>query len=152
DRKEVITTNKPETKDVNLELATYEDLVKKEDEVEMIDINPIFFDLDKYYITPQAMVELDKVVYIMKNFPSVVIKIESHTDSRASDDYNLVLSKNRAQATFDYITSHGINPKRIESVTGYGETRIKNKCGNDVPCTEEEHQVNRRSDFIVVRR
>ncbi|RZJ63951.1 MAG: flagellar motor protein MotB [Flavobacterium sp.] len=152
DRKEVITTNKPETKDVDLELATYEDLVKKEDEVEVIDINPIFFAVDKYNITAQAKIELDKVVYIMKNFPSVVIRIESHTDSRASDDYNLVLSNNRAQATFEYITSHGINAERIESVTGYGETRLKNKCRNDVPCTDEEHQVNRRSDFIVVRR
>ena len=144
--------NELETKDVNFELSNYADLVKKEDNVEKVDINPIYFDYDKYDITEQAATELDKVVYIMKNFPAIVIKIESHTDSRGKDDYNLKLSQNRANATYDYILARGIDAARIESVKGYGETRLKNKCKNGVKCTDEEHALNRRSDFIIVKK
>ena len=141
-----------ETKDVNFELNNYDDLVKKEDNVEKVDINPIYFDYDKWDITPQAAEELDKVVYIMKNFPAIVIKIESHTDSRGKDAYNMTLSENRAQSTYKYIMEHGIDASRIESVKGYGESQLKNKCSNGVPCTEEEHALNRRSDFIIVKK
>lgn len=144
--------NGEETKDVNFELSNYADLVKKEDNVEKVDINPIYFDYDKYAITEQAATELDKVVYVMKNFPAIVIKIESHTDSRGKDKYNLVLSQNRAKATYDYILARGIDPARIESVKGYGETRLRNKCKNGVKCNDEEHGVNRRSDFIIVKK
>lgn len=144
--------NGEETKEVNFELSNYADLVRKEDNVEKVDINPIYFDYDKYAITEQASMELDKVVYIMKNFPSIVIKIESHTDSRGKDQYNLVLSQNRAKATYDYIIARGIDPSRIESVKGYGETRLINKCSNGVKCTEEQHSYNRRSDFIIVKK
>lgn len=144
--------NGEETKDVNFELNNYADLVRKEDNVEKVDINPIYFDYDKYAITEQAATELDKVVYVMKNFPAIVIKIESHTDSRGKDQYNLVLSQNRAKATYDYIVARGIDPARIESVKGYGETRLRNKCKNGVKCSDEEHGVNRRSDFIIVKK
>ncbi|PZR23315.1 MAG: flagellar motor protein MotB [Flavobacterium psychrophilum] len=152
--KELATSKKngEETKDVNFELSNYADLVRQEDNVEKVDINPIYFDYDKYAITEQAATELDKVVYIMKNFPSIVIKIESHTDSRGKDKYNLVLSQNRAKATYDYIIARGIDAARIESVKGYGETRLRNKCSNGVKCTEEEHGYNRRSDFIIVKK
>ncbi|RDI09728.1 OmpA family protein [Flavobacterium sp. AG291] len=152
--KELATSKKngEETKDVNFELSNYADLVRKEDNVEKVDINPIYFDYDKYAITEQASMELDKVVYVMKNFPSIVIKIESHTDSRGKDQYNLVLSQNRAKATYDYIITRGIDPSRIESVKGYGETRLRNKCSNGVKCTEEQHSYNRRSDFIIVKK
>ncbi len=152
--KELETNKKPniETKDVDFELSNYDDLVKKEDNVEKVDINPIYFDFDKWDITPQAAEELEKVVYIMKNFPAIVIKIESHTDSRGKDAYNLRLSDNRAQSTYKYIISRGINAARIESVKGYGETQLRNKCSNGVPCTEEEHALNRRSDFIIVKK
>lgn len=152
--KEVETTKKngEEIPNIDLELSNYDDLVKKEGNVEKVDINPIFFEYNKWAITEQAAVELDKVVYIMKNFPSIIIKIESHTDSRGKDDYNMKLSINRAQSTYDYIIARGIETARIESVKGYGETMPRNKCSNGVKCTDEEHQVNRRSDFIIVRR
>lgn len=152
--KELQISKKPnaETKDVNFELDNYEDLVRKEGDIEKVDINPIYFDFDKYDITPQAVTELDKVVYVMQKFPGVVIKIESHTDSRGKDEYNIILSENRAKATYGYIVSKGIDPDRIESVKGYGETMLRNKCSNGVKCTEEEHQQNRRSDFIVVKK
>ena len=140
----------PDLLKIDFELMAYADLVKKEDNVEKIDINPIYFDFDQYYITPQAAVELDKVVYVMQNFPNVVIKIESHTDSRGNDDYNMQLSDDRAKSTYSYIVSKGILPTRIESVKGYGESQLRNHCANGVDCTPEEHQLNRRSDFIIV--
>jgi outer membrane protein OmpA-like peptidoglycan-associated protein/tetratricopeptide (TPR) repeat protein len=136
----------------DLDLIAYKDLVKQRGDIELIDINPIYFDFDQYYITPQAAAELDKVVFVMESFPEVIIKIESHTDSRGKDDYNLRLSDDRAKSTYSYIVSKGIDLKRIESVHGYGETRLLNKCSNGVECTEEEHQLNRRSDFIIVKK
>lgn len=86
----------------------------------------------------------------MEKFPVIKIKIESHTDSRGSDSYNLKLSDNRAKSTMTYLLSKGIDPTRIESANGYGETRLRNKCKNGVNCTEDEHFANRRSDFIVI--
>jgi outer membrane protein OmpA-like peptidoglycan-associated protein len=141
-----------EVKDVDFELSNYDDLVKKEDNMEKVDINPIYFDFNKWDITTQAATELDKVVYIMKNFPNIVIKIESHTDSRGKDQYNLELSEKRARATYEYIIARGIEKSRFESVKGYGETMLRNKCSNGVTCTEEEHALNRRSDFIIVKK
>lgn len=152
--RDVTTTRKPgqETKDVNFILSHYEDLVTKEDNIEKVDINPIYFEFDKSEVTPQAAQELDKVVYVMQNFPSIVIKIESHTDSRGKDEYNLRLSDDRAKSTYNYILSKGISASRIVSVKGYGESQLRNRCSNGVQCTEEEHLLNRRSDFIVVKK
>ncbi|WP_294820584.1 OmpA family protein [uncultured Flavobacterium sp.] len=141
-----------ELKNVDFVLGKYEELVRVEHNVEKIDINPIYFDFDQYYVTPQGAAELDKVVYVMQHFPDITIKIESHTDSRGKDDYNMRLSGDRAKSTYSYIVAKGIDPKRIESVNGYGESQLRNKCSNDIECTEEEHQLNRRSDFIVVKK
>ena len=86
----------------------------------------------------------------MRKHPDMVIKIESHTDSRGGDRYNMKLSDRRAKSTRDYIISRGIDAKRIESAIGYGETQLLNKCANRVKCSEEEHQLNRRSYFYIV--
>jgi outer membrane protein OmpA-like peptidoglycan-associated protein len=154
DEKYVETTkdNNAEIKDVNFYLSNYDDLVVKKDGIEKVDINPIFFDYDKFNINPQAAIELDKVVFIMQKFPKIKIKIESHTDSRGKDAYNLKLSDERAKSTQGYILSKGIEASRIESAIGYGETRLVNKCSNRVKCTEGEHLANRRSDFIVIEK
>lgn len=154
DDKTVETTgeNGGEIKDVNFELSNYDDLVVKKQGVEKVDVNPIYFDYDKYDITPKAVEELSKVVFIMQKFPNIRIKIESHTDSRGKDSYNLKLSDNRAKSTRDYILSQGIDASRIESAIGYGETRLINKCKNGVKCSEEEHVLNRRSDFIIIQK
>ncbi|SHI63956.1 OmpA family protein [Flavobacterium terrae] len=137
---------------LDFDLANLEDFVVKDNGNEKIDINPIFFNYDKWDITPQAAVELDKVVYVMMTFPKVKIRIESHTDSRGKDLYNLKLSDNRAKSTQTYILSKGISSDRIESAVGFGETRLRNKCKNGVKCSEDEHFVNRRSDFIIVEK
>ncbi|WP_431245011.1 OmpA family protein [Flavobacterium sp. P21] len=154
DEKTVETTkeNGGEIKDVNFELSNYDDLVVKSKGVEKVDVKPIYFDYDKYDITPLAVEELTKVVFIMQKFPNIRIKIESHTDSRGKDSYNLKLSDNRAKSTRDYIISQGIDASRIESAKGYGESRLINKCKNGVKCTEEEHLLNRRSDFIIIQK
>lgn len=137
---------------VDFNLGSLEDFVVKDNGNEKIDINPIFFNYDKWDITPQAATELDKVVFVMTSFPKVKIRIESHTDSRGKDLYNLKLSDNRAKSTQKYIISKGISSDRIESAVGFGETRLKNKCKNGVKCNEDEHFVNRRSDFIIVEK
>lgn len=154
DQKDVETngTNGVETKDINFELSNYDDLIVKQGNTEKIDINPIFFDYDKSDITPQAGAELDKVVFAMTRFPNIKIKIESHTDSRGKDAYNMKLSDARAKSTQTYIVSKGIDASRIQSAIGYGESRLTNKCKNGVKCTEAEHLANRRSDFIVIEK
>ncbi|UPQ78478.1 OmpA family protein [Flavobacterium azooxidireducens] len=154
EQKEMETTKEDaiETKDVNFELSNYDDLIVKEDGIEKISINPIFFDYDKATIRKESEIELDKVVFVMEKFPLVKIKIESHTDSRGSDAYNMKLSDARAKSTQTYILSKGIDPSRIESAVGFGESRLKNKCSNGVKCSEYEHFANRRSDFIIIQK
>ncbi|SCX88411.1 OmpA family protein [Flavobacterium caeni] len=154
DEKEVETKGKHDVEipDINFELSNYDDLVVKDKGVEKVDVNPIFFNYDKWDITPQAAEELDKVVFLMQKFPNIRIKIESHTDARGKDKYNLTLSDNRAKSTQTYIISKGIDATRIESAIGYGENRLTNKCKNGVKCTEAEHFKNRRSDFIVIQK
>ena len=131
--------------DLNIGLKPIEDVVL------LADLNIIYFDLDKYNIRPDAAVELDKVVELMNTYPGMVIRLESHTDSRAPDQYNIVLSNNRAKSTNDYIVSKGIDQSRITKYEGFGETQLVNKCTNDVKCTEEEHQLNRRTEFIILK-
>lgn len=112
-------------------------------------LNPIFFDFDKHNIKPQAALELDKLVQVMKKYPDMEIKVEGHTDNRGSDAYNKQLSNRRAQSTVQYVISKGIDENRI-SGEGFGEERPAVACGSN--CTEEQHQQNRRSEFIITKR
>lgn len=147
----VSTPEKPEeSKDNNVRLTSFSSLVEKDGILEKIKVDPIYFDYSKWDITPQAEGELNKILFAMEKFPNLKIKIESHTDARGSDSYNLKLSDNRAKSTMQYLISKGIDPSRIESAIGYGETRLKNNCKNGVKCSEDEHFTNRRSDFIVI--
>jgi outer membrane protein OmpA-like peptidoglycan-associated protein len=113
-------------------------------------INPIFFNFDKWDIRPDAAYELENIVSVMREHPNMVIKIESYTDSRGSDSYNMKLSDRRAKSTRDYLFSRKIAQERIPSAIGYGETRLVNDCSNGVKCTEEQHQANRRSKFVII--
>ena len=122
---------------------------KDVDLAKVLNIKEIYFDLDKSDIRPDAAVELAKIVEVMREYPKMKIDIRSHTDSRGADSYNLKLSDRRAKATLEWIVKQGIDRKRLKA-KGYGETRLVNGCSNGVPCTEEEHQENRRSEFIVV--
>ena len=110
-------------------------------------LNPIYFDFDKSNITAQAAFELDKLVQLMTKYKSIVISAESHTDSRGSASYNLSLSERRALTTAQYVISKGIDATRITG-SGKGETIPSIDCGGR--CTEEEHQLNRRSEFLIL--
>ena len=110
-------------------------------------LNPIYFDFDKSNITAQAAFELDNLVQLMTKYKSIVISAESHTDSRGSNSYNLSLSERRALSTAQYVISKGIDASRITG-TGKGETIPSNDCGGS--CNEEEHQLNRRSEFFIL--
>ncbi len=120
-----------------------------DDIVDPLQLNTIFFDLDNDEIRPDAIADLQKVIAVMQQNPNLKIEVRSHTDSRSSYWYNKRLSVKRMRATVRYIIRNGgIHWRRIRG-KAYGERRLKNKCANGVPCTEEEHQENRRSEFIV---
>lgn len=114
-------------------------------------LTTIYYDLDKSYIRPDAATELDRLANIMKQYPTLKIQISSYTDSRASGDYNEALSERRARAVVRYLTSKGIDPRRLVA-KWFGKTNLVNDCGNGVPCTEAEHQLNRRSEFKIIGR
>lgn len=110
----------------------------------------IYYDFDKWNIRPDAEAELDKLVQTLKKNSNLTIELSSHTDSRAGDQYNMVLSDKRAKAAVEYLINHGIDGKRLKW-KGYGESRLVNHCKNDVYCTEEEHQKNRRTEFKAIK-
>lgn len=135
----VASTDEPElSEQIPLERIIVED---------KIILNPIFFELDKHNITAQGANELNKLVEIMKSHPTMVISATSHTDTRAPDAYNMSLSDRRAKSTAQYVISQGIDSSRI-SGKGMGETQLIVVDAKN----EEEHQANRRSEFIIVKK
>jgi len=121
-----------------------------DDLAKTLELNPIYFDFDKHNIRPDAALELEKVIAVMTEYPSLKIDVRSHTDSRAPDAYNMSLSQRRNISTIKYIVEQGGISKTRLTGRGYGETQLTNACGNGIECTEEEHQLNRRSEFIIV--
>jgi len=108
----------------------------------------IYFDLDKWNIRKDAEPELNKILKVMQDYPKIKVDIRSHTDSRHNYKYNEELSEKRAQASKDWLVSKGISPDRL-TAKGYGEYKLLNHCKDGVPCSEVEHAVNRRSEFII---
>ena len=119
-----------------------------DDLAKLLQLSTIYFDLNKFDIRPDAEIEIQKVIVAMEKYPSLKIQVNSHTDSRGNDAYNLWLSRRRAESTVNYMISKGIAADRLEGV-GYGETRLVNECENGVSCSREKHQLNRRSEFII---
>lgn len=109
----------------------------------------ILYDLDQYYITEKAKPELNRLVQFMKDHPDVSVELYSHTDSRASKEYNQTLSQNRANAAVDYLVGQGISRSRLKGI-GFGESKLLNGCADGVECTEAQHQVNRRTEVKVI--
>lgn len=120
-----------------------------DDLAKLLQLSTIYFDFDRYDIRPDAEVEIQKVIAAMEKYPSLILKVTSHTDSQGKDTYNLWLSQKRAEATTAYMVSMGISRKRLLE-EGFGETRLVNKCSNGIECTQEEHQMNRRSEFLIL--
>lgn len=120
---------------------------------DLVVINDIRFDLNKFNIRPDAAAELDKVIEVMNKYPSMVVELGSHTDCRATKKYNEVLSDKRAKASAAYIKGKISNPSRIYG-KGYGESVLLNGCACEgavkSTCSEEEHQKNRRTEFRII--
>lgn len=114
-----------------------------------LEIPIVYFDLDKSFIRSDAAFELEKVIAVMKQYPSMKIDVRSHTDSRQTQKYNMTLSTKRAKATINWLVKKGISANRL-SGKGYGESHLINKCSDNIICSEEEHQLNRRSEFVIV--
>lgn len=111
-------------------------------------IKMIYFDLDKYDIRREAAFDLEKILDVLSQNPTMKLDIRSHTDSRQTFKYNEILSEKRANATIKWLVKNGVDPSRLTG-RGYGETQLVNQCADGVKCSEDEHQLNRRSEFII---
>ena len=146
-----ITIMEDESSYVEIPLEKPSQIIKKGDDLmKKFNITLIHFDLGKYNIRPDAEVELAKILDVLEQYPQMEIDIRSHTDSRQSAEKNRLLSQNRASSTMEWLIKKGIAQNRL-SAKGYGESQLVNKCSDGVKCSEEEHQANRRSEFIVTK-
>lgn len=140
------------TFNIELILESYDDaedmIVTKDDGYIYIELENIYFDLNKWDIKPQAAKTLDVLVALLNKYPRMEIELGAHTDSRSSDMYNLHLSHNRAKATMEYLIENGIDRKRLRA-RGYGERFPLVDCGDN--CSEIEHSINRRCEFIILK-
>jgi hypothetical protein len=118
------------------------------DMAEAMNLRPIYFDFRDHRIRSDAAGELDLVAQVLRLDPSIRIELRSHTDSRASTEYNDALSERRAQSTRQYLVEQGISADRIVA-KGFGERQLVNACTDGAECSEEEHQMNRRTEFII---
>lgn len=116
-----------------------------------VNLLPINYELNSALLTLESRKILNETLLtLMKQKPGLRVEIMSHTDSRADDSYNMALSQQRAQSVVNYLVSNGISRSRLVA-RGYGETRLKNDCGNNSDCSEEDHAVNRRTEFRIIR-
>lgn len=139
-------------RDIELLLESYEDaeeiINKKDDGLTYIQLENIYFEFNKWDILPEAKEVLDVLVRLMKKYPKAEVELQAHTDSRASERYNLDLSNKRAQSAAAYVISKGIDKSRLQW-KGYGKSKQLVRCGDQ--CTEEEHAINRRCEFVVLK-
>ncbi|WP_306349748.1 OmpA family protein [Flavobacterium sp. '19STA2R22 D10 B1'] len=119
-----------------------------DDLAKIFGIKIIYFDFNKSDIRSDAALDLEKIITVMKEYPKMKIDIRSHTDSRASTRYNERLSDKRAKSTMAYMIKNGVDKNQL-TAKGYGESQLVNDCSDTVDCTEEQHQANRRSEFII---
>lgn len=137
---------------IEMIIESYDDaeeiVVTKEDGLTYIVLENIYFDFNKWEINEQAASTLNILVDLLKKYPYMEVELGAHTDSRATDAYNMKLSHNRAASALEYLVSNGINRKRLKS-KGYGERKQLVPCGNN--CSEDEHSINRRCEFIILK-
>ncbi|MGG5508023.1 MULTISPECIES: OmpA family protein, partial [unclassified Myroides] len=146
---EVVLQAKKETGSYTVDLGLEKAMVVHDDLVKKLQLKPIYFDFDRSNIRKDAAIELMKVVEVMEAHPTIKLDVRSHTDSRGNDAYNMSLSDRRVKSTIAWLIKQGIDPSRLTG-RGYGESELLNKCSNGVPCTAAEHQLNRRSEFIIL--
>jgi peptidoglycan-associated lipoprotein len=116
---------------------------------EPIRLNNIYYDFDDDKILKEAESDLELLFGLMNEYPDMIIELSSHTDARGNDNYNLDLSQRRANSAKEWLVQRGINERRVQAV-GYGENQILNQCKNGVDCTEDEHRLNRRTEFKII--
>ena len=116
----------------------------------LLNIEPIYFDLDKYTLRPSSIISLNEVFKTLIKYPNMVLEVNSYADSRASIPYNRVLSLRRAQVTKSWLVKKGIDPNRL-IIKAFGEENIDNLCGDNVDCSEREYQLNRKSSFKILK-
>lgn len=124
------------------------DMKNQKSKEELTIVENIYYEFGDFKFDAAGQKVLDKVITVLQSNPKLIIELSSHTDSRSSDEFNLNLSKKRAQFAVDYMAAKGIDKKRLKAI-GYGETKLLNKCGNNVECTDDEHKINRRSEFKI---
>jgi len=115
-----------------------------------LELKNIFYDYNKASIRVDATIDLDNLAEIMKQYPAMEVELSSHTDARGSADYNQQLSANRAASAAAYLVKKGIARNRM-TAKGYGESRLKNNCKDGVKCSNEEHQINRRTEVKITK-
>lgn len=135
---------------INLDLVPSKMMIGMGDDLaKSLEIPMIYFDFDKDLIRKDAKKEIEKVLKYMSDYPEIKLNIRSHTDSRGDDGYNLALSERRAQSTKEYLISKGIDASRL-SANGYGENQLINDCSNESDCSRLKHELNRRTEFIIM--
>lgn len=112
-------------------------------------VENIYYDLDKFFIRNDALYNLDRLTDLLTKYPDITVITRSHCDSRASENYNRTLSLNRGKSAKAYLVKKGIDTNRI-SVQYFGKSKLVNGCTDGVACTEEEQQMNRRTEFEIV--
>lgn len=153
---EEFTTNEQGKMRYTIELFVecYDDaeeiITKRQDGKVQIVLENIYFDLNKWEIKPEAARVLDILYDLLAKYPEMEVELGAHTDSRATNTYNLVLSNRRATAAVEYLAGKGIGRRRMKA-KGYGEEVPLIKCGEERPCTEQEHSINRRCEFIILK-
>jgi outer membrane protein OmpA-like peptidoglycan-associated protein len=115
----------------------------------LINVKKIKYIQDKVSVEPESLIELDKVAYTMKKYPDISVSVNVHTDSNGVEDYDIKITQERANFIMNYLIDKGINEERLDAL-GYGSTQLLNDCTPLVKCTEAQHQINNRTDFIVM--
>lgn len=144
-----VSKTQPEENPVSQNLNKLINELKQGDDIAgILNIRNIYFDLNEWNIRSDAGVDLAKLLVFMRHYPQIKIEVRAHTDSRGNRDYNQYLSGKRAASTLGWLIDNGIDRSRL-SGRGYGETRLLNNCPDGVDCTEQQHQQNRRCEFII---
>jgi outer membrane protein OmpA-like peptidoglycan-associated protein/tetratricopeptide (TPR) repeat protein len=141
---------KPEPEPVVKDKPVVKPVVEEESELSLTIVENIYYPYGDWHVSADGERILNKAVDALKDYPKLILEISSHTDSHSSDQFNLNLSRKRAEACVDYMVKRGIAKNRLKAV-GYGESRLLNKCTDGVPCTEDEHKVNRRTEFKITK-
>jgi outer membrane protein OmpA-like peptidoglycan-associated protein len=133
----VVLLNRPSSKFVIKEGASFK-------------LKNVYYNYNDASIRPDAAKDLNALLAMMRKYPDLEVELGSHTDARGTTEYNVDLSQRRADNAVQYLVNRGINARRIVA-KGYGESRLRNHCGSGVPCSEEEHKINRRTEVKITK-